>query len=156
MLRGQEIVKNRDEIIKALTQALAAEGLAAYRYLYLAHWMTGPAAHEATELFTKMSADEWGHLDKLLQRIIQLDGTPLMAPSDWEKHSFDKYSAPPKDPAEIKPVLKDSLESERAAISFYAELAEKTQHEDFVTFQLVSELLAHEVEDEQELHKFLP
>ncbi len=154
MLRGQEIVKKRDEIVKALNQALAAEGLAAYRYLYLAEWMTGPAAHEARELFTKMAQDEWGHMGRLLARIAQLGGTPLISPSDWEKHSFTKYKTPPKDSSKIKQVLEDSLEDERAAISFYQELAQKTQHDDFVTFQLAGELLADEVEDEHHLASF--
>ena len=80
MLRGQEIVKKRDDIIKALNQALAAEGLAAYRYLYLAEWCTGHASHEAKEAFTVMAQEEWGHVGKLLQRIVQLGGTPVVSP----------------------------------------------------------------------------
>ncbi len=155
MLRGQEIVKKRDDIIKALNQALAAEGLAAYRYLYLAEWLSGHAAQEATEAFEIMAQDEWKHLGKLLARVIQLGGTPILTPSDWEKYSFEKYKAPPKDSRKVKQVLEDSIEAERAAISFYHELAQKTQHEDFVTFELASELLADEVEDEHTLDSLL-
>jgi bacterioferritin len=151
MLRGQEIVKKRDDIIKALNQALAAEGLAAYRYLYLAEWCAGGSAHEARELFTEMAQHEWEHVGKLLQRIVQLGGTPVQSPSEWEKHSYDKYKAPPKDGTKLRAVLEDSLEAERAAVSFYQELAQKTQHDDFVTFKLISDILADEVEDEHEL-----
>ena len=154
MLRGQEIVKKRDDIIKALNQALAAEGLAAYRYLYLAEWVSGHGAHEAKEIFTEMAEDEWGHVGKLLARIVQLGGTPVASPADWEKHSFEKYKAPPKDASKLAQILEDSLEAERAAISFYQELAHKTQHEDFVTFQLISGILADEVEDEHTLDTF--
>jgi len=154
MLRGQEIIKKRDDIIKALNQALAAEGLAAYRYLYLAEWTDGHAAHEARELFAEMAQDEWGHLGKLLRRIIQLGGTPVASPAEWERHSFEKYKAPPKDGTKVNQILVDSLASERAAISFYQELAQKTQHDDFVTFELITELLADEVEDEHTLDTF--
>lgn len=154
MLRGQEIVKKREEIIKALNQALAAEGLAAYRYMYLANWVSGHGAHEATEIFTEMAEEEWTHAGRLLERIVQLGGTPIMSPSEWEKNSFEKYKAPPKDGSRLSQILEDSLESERAAISFYQELAHKTQHEDFVTFKLISELLADEVEDEHKLAGF--
>jgi bacterioferritin len=155
MLRGQEIVKKREEIVKCLNQALAAEGLAAYRYLYLAQWVTGHGAHEAAEIFSEMAQDEWGHLGRLLERVVQLGGTPVLSPTEWEKHSFDKYKAPPKDGSRLSQILEDSLDAERSAISFYQEVAQKTQHEDFVTFKLVSELLADEVEDEHKLDTFM-
>lgn len=154
MLRGQEIVKKREEIVRALNQALAAEGLAAYRYLYLAQWVSGHGAHEAAEIFSEMAQAEWGHVSKLLERIVQLGGTPVLSPADWEKTSFDKYKAPPKDPTKLSQVLEDSQASERSAISFYQELAQKTQHDDFVTFKLVTEILADEVEDEHKLATF--
>ena len=154
MLRGQEIVKKRDEIIKALNQALSAEGLAAYRYLYLAEWVTGHGSHEAKEIFAEMAQAEWGHVGKLLQRIVQLGGTPVGSPADWEKQSYDKYKAPPKDPTKLSQILEDSQAAERTAISFYQELAHKTQHEDFVTFELITQILADEVEDEHRLDTF--
>jgi bacterioferritin len=154
MLRGQEIVKKREDIIKALNRALGAEGLAAYRYLYLSHWVTGHGGHEAMEIFTKMAQEEWTHVGRLLERIVQLGGMPVISPTEWERHSYEKYKAPPKDGSKLSQILEDSLDAERAAISFYQELAQKTQHEDFVTFKLISEILADEVEDEHTLDSF--
>ena len=155
MLRGQEIVRKREEIIKMLNQALASEGLAAYRYLFLAQWVTGHGAHEAAEIFTLMAAEEQAHVAKFLGRIVQLGGTPLLSPSDWEKHTDIKYKAPPKDPSRLKDILEDSIEAERAAISFYQKLAELAQHNDHVTYNLVIQVLADEVQDEQKLETFL-
>ena len=102
-----------------------------------------------------MAADEQGHVARLLERSVQLGGTPLLSPSDWEKHTYVKYKVPPKDPTKLKDVLEDSIESERAVISFYQKLAELTQHNDFVTLNLISQILMDEVEDEQQLETFV-
>ncbi len=155
MLRGQQIVKNREEIVRLLNQALAAEGLAAYRYLYLSQWLSGHGAHEASEIFSKTAAEESGHVAKLMERIIQLGGIPLTSPSDWEKHSYAKYVPPPKDPSKVLDAIEQSMDLERQAIDFYNKLCEKVQHSDYVTYQLAAQLLADEVKDEHTLETFL-
>ncbi len=155
MLRGQQIVKNREEIVRLLNQAMAAEGLAAYRYLYLSQWLSGHGAHEAGEVFSKTAAEENGHVSRLMERIIQLGGVPLASPSDWEKHSYAKYVPPPKDPAKVVEAMEQSIDAERQAIDFYNKLCEKVQHTDHVTYQLAAQLLADEVEDEHTLETFL-
>ncbi|MBI4467110.1 MAG: hypothetical protein HY656_06775, partial [Acidobacteria bacterium] len=119
MLKGQEIVKNRAEIIKDLNRAAAAELQAAYRYLYLSKYATGMHGREVAEKFAAMASGEWGHVSTFLERIVQLGGRPFEKLADADKLSFTKYLLPPKDAADWKRMLKDSLEGERAAIEFY-------------------------------------
>src|SRR3972149_7741782 len=74
MLKGQEIVKNRAEIIKDLNRAAATELLAAYRYLFLSKVATGMHGREGAEKFAEMATGEWGHGATFPDRIVQLGG----------------------------------------------------------------------------------
>jgi len=155
MLKGQEIVKNRAEIIKELNRAAAAELQAAYRYLFLSKVASGMHGREVAEEFAEMANDEWGHVATLLERIVQLGGRPFEKLTDADKLAFGKYALPPKDPTDWKRMLKDSLQSERDAIDFYHKLMQKVHTDDGVTLHLVRELLEDEVEDEHTLASLL-
>ncbi len=67
MLKGQEIVKNRKQIIEWLNRAAAAELQAAYRYLYLSHVASGMHGREVAENFAKMAQSEWGHVSAMIE-----------------------------------------------------------------------------------------
>ncbi|CAA6821111.1 MAG: Ferritin [uncultured Sulfurovum sp.] len=48
-------------------------------------------------------------------------------------------------------ILKDSIKGEQCAISTYSQLADMTRDKEIVTYDLVSEILADEVEHEENL-----
>lgn len=150
MLKGQEIVKNRSEIIKGLNQAAAAELQAAFRYLFLSHYATGLHGQQVAEKFAAMAKHEWEHVSQFMERIVQLGGTPFQKLSEAEKLSFSRYLPPPKDPTDWKRMVKDSLQGERDAIDFYRKLM-KVVHDDPVTNHLVRDILEDEVGDEHDL-----
>jgi len=154
--KGVEIIDlNVKELIKDLNKALAAEGLAAYRYKYLSKVASGLNSIHIAEEFEKMSEEEWKHMGAFMERIVQLDGEPITNASDWVKHSYSTYKDPPKDPYDLEKMIRDSLETEREAIVFYNNLYNKTQHADPVTADLVIKILADEVEDEDKLLRLL-
>lgn len=155
MLKGQQIVKNRADIIKALNQAAAAELQAAYRYRLLSVYASGMHGREVAERFAKMAEGEWQHVGTFLGRIVQLGGTPFQKPSEADKLSFSRYLLPPKDATDWKRMLKDSLRGEEEAIEFYSRLLEKVRDADPVTAHIVREALEDEVEDEHELASLL-
>ena len=150
LLKGQEIVSNREEIITILNQALAGEGLASYLFLYFSKAVSGRGAHEVGEILTSLAVSEQTHVSEIMERIIQLGGEPLRSPSDWEKTTYCKFT-PPKINATPREAVEECTRLEREAILFYQDLAHKTQHSDYVTFQLVSRILAEEVADEHKL-----
>ncbi len=154
--KSREMVGNAaKEIIDLLNQALAAEILAAYRYLYLSKWASGIASPEIAERFEEMSKDEWGHAAAFMGRIIQLEGKPLSNLRDLEKRAYMKYHEPPDRRSDLQAMIRDSLEEERQAIEFYNALAEKVQHEDPVTYMLAATILADEAKDEEDLESLL-
>ncbi|MCJ2519446.1 MAG: hypothetical protein LN412_00660 [Candidatus Thermoplasmatota archaeon] len=148
--KGREIVGPEvNGIISLLNQAVAAEALAAYRYLYLSRWAAGMEAAEIAEAFTKTSEEEWQHMSRLMDRIVELGGRPLTRPSEWENGSYAKFHEPPRDQTDLKTMVVDSLAVERVAIEFYRDLVRKTEGKDMVTYLLAMELLADEVKDEE-------
>ncbi len=154
--KGVEILDiNVKELIKDLNKALAAEGLAAYRYKLLSKLASGLNSVHIAEEFEKMSEEEWKHMGVFMERIFQLDGEPIANASDWVKHSYSAYKEPPKDPYDLEKMIRDSLEAEREAIVFYNNLYHKTMHADPVTADIVVKVLADEVEDEDKLMRLL-
>ncbi|MFQ5838438.1 MAG: ferritin-like domain-containing protein [Thermoplasmata archaeon] len=154
--KGKEIVGPAvGDILSMLNQAVAAEAMAAYRYLYLSKWAAGLNAPEIAEAFHKISGEEWNHMSSLMERVIELGGRPLSRPSDWETNSYMKFYEPPKDQTDLKTMVEDSLAGERVAIEFYRDLVRKTEGKDAVTYYLAIELLADEVRDEEYFEKLL-
>lgn len=154
--KGREIVGSAaGDVISLLNQAVAAEALAGYRYLYLSKWAAGIDAPEVSEAFLRLSEEEWGHMGRLMDRVIELGGRPLTRPSDWEGNSYAKYYEPPKDDRDLKTMIADSLATEKVAIEFYRDLVQKAEGEDLVTYLLALELLADEVKDEEYFERLL-
>ncbi|MFQ5986052.1 MAG: ferritin-like domain-containing protein [Thermoplasmata archaeon] len=154
--KGKEIVgKHAEEVIKRLNQALATEGLEAYRFLYLSKWAAGLDAPEMSEIFTLLSQHEWQHMETLMERIVQLGGRPLTRPSEFERHSYAHIRAPPEDRKALHKMLEDSLDGERQEIEFYKELADYCRDVDLVTYRLALEALSDEVDDEERLENLL-
>jgi len=151
---AREIVKaDLVEVISDLLKAYADEWLAHYQYWVAAQWIRGIDADILRQLLLKQSEDELKHAGKIAQRIIQLGGEPLLDFSKILETSGCGYSAPPKDPTDLKRVVEDVLRSESCAIRFYNQMATKYRDTDIVTYELFEGLLADEVEDEEEWEK---
>jgi len=153
---GREIIKmDVDELIAELNKGVAAELHDAFRYLVLSKMASGPQSGEVAELFAQTAQDEWNHLGLLIDRILQLGGRPITRPADAEKHTYVPYKAPPQDPTDLKQMIEDSLEGERAAIRYWAGLYEKTITADPVTARLAADGIADEVSDEDNLERLI-
>jgi ferritin-like protein len=154
--KGTEIVGGKaSKIVELLNQAIAAEALDAYRYLYLSKWAAGLNAPEVAELFYRISEHEWKHLGTFMQRVIELGGQPITRTSDFEKYSYTTYMEPPKSRTDLRKMVEDSLVGERKAIEFYRDMADFCRDVDPVTYLMAVEALADEVRDEEELENLL-
>ncbi len=153
---GAEIVgETRQEIIDQLNRGIAAELNDAYRYLLLSKVAEGINSSEVSQLFATVSQDEWGHLGLLIERVLELGGTPMGAPADAAGGSYVDYKRPPEDPTDLETMLSDSLGGERAAIRFWKELHDLTRDVDPVTAELARQGLEDEIDDEDELERLL-
>jgi len=149
--RGNSIIKGLEisEIITVLNKAYADEWLAYYQYYIEAKVIKGIMKDAAIAELTQHAADELRHADMISDRILQLGGTPLLNPKEWFTHSSCGYEEP-KD-FDVVSILEDSIKGEQCAISIYSKLADMTRNKDIVTYDIVSEILADEVEHEEDL-----
>lgn len=149
--RGNSIIKGLEisEIITVLNKAYADEWLAYYQYFIEAKVIKGIMKDAAIAELQQHATDELRHANMVSDRILQLGGTPLLNPKDWFTHTNCGYEEP-KD-FDVVSILEDSIKGEQCAISIYSDLVEMTRNKDVVTYDIVSEILADEVEHEEDL-----
>ena len=148
--KGRALVgEHADKIIELLNRALCDEWLAYYQYYIESKVIKGIMKDAAIVELTQHAADELRHAGLIADRIIQLGGTPILDPKDWFDKSVCGYKAPTE--PDVLKILEDAIHGEQCAISIYSQLADMTQGKDIVTYDIVSQILADEVEHEEDL-----
>lgn len=137
------------KLIETLNAALAEEWLAYYQYWVGARLTEGPQRTEIEAELLVHADEELGHAVKLIDRIIQLGGAPLVDPDQWKKIARCQYEAP-TDPY-IEVILEQNLRGERCAIKRYQEIAAFTDGKDYTTNKMAVEILADELDHERDI-----
>lgn len=152
---GVKIIKGLDvnELIKMLNAALSEEWLAYYQYWVGARLMEGPMRTSIEAELLKHADEELGHAQLLIDRIIELDGTPVLSPDEWTKLAACKYF-PPTDPY-VEAILDQNLKGERCAIERYQQIALFTDGKDYATHEIAVQILADELEHEHDIEDWL-
>ncbi|MDZ7317242.1 MAG: ferritin-like domain-containing protein [candidate division KSB1 bacterium] len=152
--KGLEILRvDVDKLVGMLNEALSEEWLAYYQYWIGARVMEGPMRSEVEPELLLHADQELNHAVLLVNRIIQLGGTPVLNPADWMKLSKCEYEAP-TDPY-IEVVLEQNLRGERCAIQRYKQIADFTNGKDHTTHQMATTILNEELEHEQDIEDWL-
>jgi len=153
-MKGREIVKlDVKELLELLNKALADEWLAYYQYWVGSKIAVGPMRELVVKELTEHAGDELRHAEMLVNRIIQLGGTPILNPQDWFKLTNCGYEVP-EDPY-VKKLLEQNIKGEQCAIEVYYKLLEFTKDKDPVTAKMVLEILEDEIEHEADLQAIL-
>jgi len=148
--KGREIVGvDIKKLVELLNKALADEWLAYYQYWVGSKVIVGPMSGAVKAELVEHAGDELRHADMLVERILQLGGTPILNPEDWNKMTNCGYDAP-GDPR-VKAILKQNIKGEQCAIEVYDKLLDFLGDKDFITSNMVEEILADEVEHEEDL-----
>ncbi len=82
------------KLLEMLNAALAEEWLAYYQYWIGARLMEGPMRSEVEPELLLHATQELNHAVLVVNRIIQLGGTPVINPSDWSKLARCSYDEP--------------------------------------------------------------
>ncbi|MBN2633928.1 MAG: ferritin [Bacteroidales bacterium] len=147
---GRSIVKmNVDELINLLNKALADEWLAYYQYWIGAKVVKGPMKDAVISELDLHATEELTHANLLVTRIVQLGGTPVLTPEDWLKITNCGYDVP-SDPY-VEEILNQNIKGEQCAIRTYSSLLDITREGDPVTYDIILQILADEVEHEEDL-----
>jgi len=149
--KGNSIIKGIDigELIATLNKAYADEWLAYYQYFIEAKVIKGIMKDAAIAELQQHANDELRHANMVADRILQLGGTPLLHPKEWFEQTNCGYDAPNE--FDVVNILEDAIKGEQCAISVYSQIAELTRDKDIVTYDMVSQILADEVEHEEDL-----
>ncbi len=142
-----------NELIKILNEALSEEWLAYYQYWIGARLMEGPMRSEVEPELLLHATQELNHAVLIVDRIIQLGGTPVLNPADWFNLARCDYDAP-TDPY-IEAILEQNLKGERCAIQRYKELADFTYGKDHSTYQIATTILGEELEHEEDIEGWI-
>lgn len=142
-----------EDLINSLNEALSEEWLAYYQYWIGARLMEGPMRSEVEPELLVHADQELNHAVMVVDRIIQLGGTPVINPKNWfglAKCAYDE----PNDPY-IEVILEQNLKAERCAIDRYSKLADMTSGKDHTTHQIVTTILNEELEHEQDIEDWI-
>ena len=143
---------NKEELRNILNIAYSEEWLAYYQYWIGAQLAKGPMRKEISEEFLEHAGEELKHAQWLSDRIIQLGGTPVIDPKDWEEKALCKYAAPVDE--YVESLLEQNLQAERCAIARYQQICDMTHGKDYETFRRSDKILQEEREQEQEIGDF--
>ena len=113
-----------ESLIAQLNAALAEEWLAYYQYWVGALVVEGAMRADVQGEFEEHAEEERRHAQLLADRIIELEGVPVLDPKQWFELARCKYDAPQG--FDSVSLLKDNVASERCAILRYQEIADFT------------------------------
>jgi bacterioferritin len=148
--KGRSIVGlDVKKLIGLLNKALADEWLAYYQYWIGAKVVKGPMRSKVISELEEHAGDELRHAGMLVDRIIILGGTPILKPEDWYKLTNCGYAAPTT--PTVSKILKQNIKGEQCAIEGYNAIIGFTKDEDPITYNMTVEIMADEVEHEEDL-----
>lgn len=152
---NQAIINGVDieKLIGMLNEALSEEWLAYYQYWIGARVIEGAMRSAVEGELLVHAKEELEHAEKLAERIIQLNGTPVLSPEEWFKLAGCKYTTPTD--TFVEGILKDNLGGERCAIQRYKEIMDYTFGKDHATYNMALSILEDELEHEQEIEDWL-
>ena len=133
--------EKREQIIQMLTKAYWMEIETVINYVANSTNPDGVRAQEIIESLAEDVQEELGHAQKFATRIKELYGVvPGSLGFTPEQHSLQ----PPEQQTDIVHVIKGVIEAEREGIRFYNEVIEAADQVDWVTQDMVVDILRDE------------
>jgi bacterioferritin len=140
ILAGENQEK-RDEIVELLTKAYWMEIETVMSYVAGSVNPDGLRAQEIVEALEEDIQEELGHAQRFAQRIKELYG---VVPGSLEFRAEQSYLQPPEQQTDIVHVIRGVIEAESGAIAHYNRIIEATDGVDWVTQDMVIDVLRDE------------
>ncbi len=131
----------RKKIVAMLTKAYWMEVETVMNYIAESTNPDGVRAEEIKESLAVDITEELGHARMFARRIKELYGT---VPGSADFKPEQKLLQPPKDSTDIVSVIKGVIEAEQGAIDFYTEVIDTCDGVDWVTQDLLIDMLKDE------------
>lgn len=140
-------------VLDQLNAALSEEWMAYYQYWTAAQVVKGPQRAEIQKEFLEHADEELKHAKMICDRIIELEGVPVLTPQDWYKRARCVYDAPTQ--FDVEYFLKVIKIAEECAMRRYQEIADLTEGKDYITNSLAKFILSEEADHEQDMQDYL-
>ena len=131
----------RDEIVELLTKAYWMEIETVMSYIANSVNPDGLRAQEIVESLEEDIQEELGHAQRFAQRIKELYG---VVPGSLDFRAEQTYLQPPEQQTDIVHVIRGVIEAETGAIAHYNRIIEATDGVDWVTQDMVIDILRDE------------
>jgi bacterioferritin len=138
---SEENTQKREEIIELLTRAYWMEIETVMSYIANSINPDGVRAQEIVESLQEDIQEELGHAQKFASRIKELYG---VVPGSLDFRAEQSYLQPPDHQTDIVHVIKGVIEAETGAIEHYNQIIEATDGTDWVTQDMVIDILHDE------------
>jgi bacterioferritin len=138
---SEELAEKRDEIIGLLTKAYWMELETVMSYVANSINPDGVRAQEIRESLEEDIQEELGHAQQFGNRIKELYG---VVPGSEGFEAEQSYLQPPEDQTDIVHVIRGVIDAETGAIEHYNRIIEATDEVDWVTQDMVIEILHDE------------
>ena len=142
----------REEIVRGLRKAYNMELETVLNYLANSVMLDGVRAKEIQQGLTADITEELLHAQQLANRIKELEGrVPGSQELEWDQASLQ----PPADTTDVVAVIKGVLEAEEGAIAHYSKVISLCDGVDYVTQDLLIELLGDEESHRRQFRGYL-
>ncbi|NOY78712.1 MAG: DNA protection protein DPS [Calditrichaeota bacterium] len=144
-----------DQLVQLLIKNAAAELTTYYYYTILRANLVGLEGEGLKLIAETARIEDRNHFEALFPRIYELGGE---LPGDMKAfHDLSACSVPhlPKDPTDVKAILKVLVEAERCAVRGYTHICNMTFGKDHRTYDLALAILNEEIEHESWFSEFL-
>src|SRR4051794_41527953 len=135
---ADENTESREHIVELLTKAYWMEIETVMSYIANSTNPDGVRAQEIIEALDQDIQEELGHAQQFARRIHELHGT---VPGSQAFAAEQSYLQPPADAADVASIVRGVIEAEQGAIEHYTRIAEACDGVDWVTQDLVIEIL---------------
>jgi bacterioferritin len=136
-----ENAEKRTEILELLEQAYWMEIETVMSYVANSINPDGVRAQEIRESLEEDIQEELGHAQQYANRIKELDG---VVPGSEQFKAEQSFLQPPEEQTDVVHVIKGVIEAESGAIEHYNRIIEVTDGVDWVTQDMVIEILRDE------------
>lgn len=138
---SEDLADKREEIVELLTRAYWMEIETVMSYLSNSINLDGIRAQEIRESLATDVEEELGHAQRFGERIKELYG---VVPGSLEFHAEQHELQPPDEQTDVVHVIKGVIAAEQGAIEHYNRMIEATDGVDWVTQDMVIEILHDE------------
>lgn len=144
-----------DKLVELLVNNAAAELTTFYYYTILRVNLIGMDGEGLKAIAEAARIEDRNHFEALVPRIYELGGELPKDMKEFHDCSACPPATLPKDPTDIKAMLKVLVEAERCAVRGYTNICNLTAGKDHRTYALAQAILNEEIEHESWFSEFL-